>query len=228
PPWPPLDGRNTLSKEGRPRRTAHTGVPIILDAELLVVGFDMLQRWLLRIGLIISAILLIRFAIDFSIEMNWWLAAPFWLLVIAALAVSAINVFDPRAPDRAADSGVKARALLLAVIPLGFLASSLDCTGLSLQGCSPFCTFIKLVWIPLIAAICVVYYLTRKPAWLTMITLMSFVALFPHCVCYNVGNAWWIDRLGASPLCYGWGFVVSMIGTGALRKEAVYWPSLLV
>jgi hypothetical protein len=193
-----------------------------------MVDLDMLQRWLLRIGVMISAILLIRFAIDFSMEMPWWLAAPFWLVVGAALAVSAINVFDRRASDRAAHSGVKAEALMLAAIPLGFLASSLDCTGLSLQGCSPFCTFIKLVWIPLIAAVCLVYYFTSKPAWLTIIILMSFVALVPHCVCYNVGNGWWIDGLGASPLCYGWGFVVSVITVSALRGRVSYWPSLLV
>ncbi len=188
----------------------------------------MLQRWSLRLGVLISAILLIRFAVDFSIDMNWWLAAPFWLLVIAALAVSAVNAFSARKLALPSDSNLKAGALLLTLIPLGFFASSLDCTGLSLQGCSSFCTFIKLVWIPLIAAICVAYYLTGKPAWLTMIILSSFVALVPHCVCYNVGNGWWIDRLGASPLCYGWGFVVSINAVGALRRGTNHWPSLLV
>lgn len=193
-----------------------------------MVDLDMLQRWLLRMGVIISAILLIRFAIDFSIEMTWWLAAPFWLLVIAALAVSAINVFGARKLALPFNSNPKPGALLLTLIPLGFLASTLDCTGLSLRGCSPFCTFIKLIWIPLIAAACLVYYLTTRQAWLTMIILMSFVALVPHCVCYNVGNGWWIDRIGASPLCYGWGFVVSMIAVSALRRGTIYWPSLFV
>lgn len=193
-----------------------------------MVDFDMLERWLLRVGVIISAILLIRFAIDFSIEMTWWLAAPFWLLVIAALVVSAINAFGPPKLTLPFDLDLKDRGLLLTLIPLGFVASSLDCTGLSLQGCSAFCTFIKLIWIPLIAAVCLVYYLIPKPALLTMIILMSFVALVPHCVCYNVGNGWWIDRLGASPLCYGWGFVVSVIAVGALRIGRNSWPSLLV
>lgn len=193
-----------------------------------MTGFDTLQRWLLRMGVIISAILLIRFAIDFSIEMTWQLAAPFWLLVIAALAESAINVFGARKLALPSNSNPNTGTLLLTLIPLGFLASTLDCTGLSLQGCSPFCTFIKLIWIPLIAAACLVYYLTRKPVWLTMIVLMSFVALVPHCVCYNVGNGWWIDRIGASPLCYGWGFVVSIIAVSALRRGPTYWPSLLV
>lgn len=192
------------------------------------MGSNSFQRWMLRAGLIISAVLLIRFAMDFGERMSWWLAAQFWLLVIAALGVSALNVFGAATTDGAAESDLKARTLLLAAIPLGFFASSLDCTGLSAQGCSPFCTFIKLMWIPLIAVVCLAYYLTRKTAWLTMITPMSLVALAPHCVCYNVGNAWWIDRLGASPLCYGWGFVVSVIAVGALRRGTKYWPSLAV
>ena len=189
---------------------------------------DVLQRWLLRAGLVASAVLLTRFAIDFWIEMKWWLAVPFLLLVIAALSVSALNVFGERVFAAGTDSGLGARRLLLAAIPAAFFASSLDCTGLSLRGCSPFCSFIKLAWIPLIAVVCLVYYLTRTPASLTMIALMSFVALVPHCLCYNVGNAWWIDRLGASPLCYGWGFVVSVIATTALGKGTNYWPSLAV
>ena len=48
---------------------------------------------------------------------------------------------------------------------------------------------------------------------------MSFVPLVPHCVCYNVGNAWWIDRLGASPVCYGWGFVVTMLSLSCLQQR---------
>ncbi len=194
------------------------------------MGSDRLQQWLLRLGLVISAVLLIRFAIDFSDGMKWWLAAPFCVLVIVAVGVGAANVFDARAASVAArrPTGDTRRALLLAAIPLGFLASSLDCMGLSLQGCSPFCTFVKLVWIPLIALVCAVYFFRGKQVWLTAITVMSFVPLVPHCVCYNVGNAWWIDRIGASPVCYGWGFVVTVIAVGALRKATHLWPSLVV
>lgn len=192
------------------------------------MGSNSFQRWMLRAGLVVSAVLLIRFAIDFGVRMSWLLAAPFWLLVIAALGVSAINTLGAAPTDGTADSDSKRRMLLLATIPLGFFASSLDCTGLSLQGCSSFCTFIKLVLIPLIAAVCLVYYFTHKRGWLTVIVVMSLVTLVPHCVCYNVGNAWWIDRIGASPLCYGWGFVVSMIAVGSLRRAKNFWPSLAV
>jgi len=159
--------------------------------------------------------------------MTWWLAAPFWVLVIVALGVGIANVLSVARSERMrADPDAK-RALLLAAIPLGLLASSLDCMGLTLQGCSPFCTFVKLVWIPLIAVCCALYFLIGKPVWLTAITVLLFVPLVPHCVCYNVGNGWWIDRIGASPLCYGWGFVVSIIAVGALRPGRL-WPSLVV
>jgi hypothetical protein len=201
-----------------------------LRAEI-IVGSDRLQQWLLRLGLVISAVLLIRFAIDFSEGMKWWLAAPFCLLVIVALGVGVANVFSVVKSENVTTHRPLRDAkgvLLLAAIPLGFLASSLGCMGLSLQGCSPFCTFVKLVWTPLIAAVCAGYFFSGKQGWLTAIVAMSFVPLVPHCVCYNVGNAWWIDRIGASPLCYGWGFVVSIIAAGALRRAEGLWPSLVV
>ena len=195
------------------------------------MGSDRLQQWLLRLGLVISAVLLIRFAIDFSKGMRWWLAAPFGLLVVVTLGVGIANVFRATGSEgamRHPHPGGAIRALLLAAIPLGFLASSLDCTGLSVEGCSAFCTVVKLAWIPLIAAVCAVYFFSGKGTWLFVITMMSFVPLVPHCGCYNVGNGWWIDRIGASPLCYGWGFVVNVIAVGALNKGATLWPSLVV
>jgi hypothetical protein len=189
---------------------------------------DRLQQWLLKAGLIISAVLLIRFAIDFSEGAKWWLAAPFWLLVVVAVGVGLMNVSVKSELERETGYRQTKKALLLAAIPLGFLSSSLDCTGLSAQGCSPFCTFIKLVWIPIIVAACVVAFLSEQQHWLSVIAMLSFVPLVPHCVCYNVGNAWWIDRVGKSPLCYGWGFVVSMIALGALRKGEYLWASIVV
>lgn len=190
-----------------------------------------LQQWLLRVGLLISAVLLIRFAIDFSDGMVWWLAVPFDTLVIAALGVCTTNLSGKAGSESAmVEPGRRhpKQALMLAAIPLGFIASSLDCTGLSLQGCSSFCTFVKLAWIPLMVAFCVVYFFTGVQGWLTSIAGMSLVPLVPHCVCYNIGNAWWIDRIGVSPLCYGWGLVVSVIAIGALRAGSNLGPSLAI
>jgi len=56
--------------------------------------------------------------------------------------------------------------------------------------------------------------------------LDPFVPLFPHYICYNVGNAWRIDPVGASLVCYAWGFVMSVIAVGALVRTANVWPSL--
>ncbi|HSB12096.1 MAG TPA: hypothetical protein VLM38_21600 [Blastocatellia bacterium] len=160
--------------------------------------------------------------------MNWWLALPFALLILATLGVAATNVFGEATNQKERPNRGPTRLLLLAATPLGFLASSLGCSGLELEGCSSFCTFVKLVWIPLIAIGCVAYALAGRRELVTMICLMSFVPLFPHCVCYNVGNAWWIDLIGASPVCYAWGFAVSVVGVAVLRQDARPWPSLAV
>jgi hypothetical protein len=193
------------------------------------VGADRLQQWLLRIGLIVSAVLLIRFAIDFSHGMKWWLAAPFWLLVIGALGVASFNLFgsSTRQSSNQSQIGNLKREMLLAAIPLSFFASSLGCSGLSAEGCSPFCTFIKLIWIPLIALVCGIYVFAPRRVWLTTIAVMSFVPLFPRCVCSNVGNAWWIARIGASPVCYVWGFAVSVTAIAALRSGTRLWLSFV-
>lgn len=191
---------------------------------------DRLQQWLLRIGLIVAGVLLVRFAIDFSRAMKWWLAAPLLLLVVAALILGGLNSLRwPRLESSTAFPLRRIeRELLLAAIPLSFLAASLGCSGLTTQGCSPFCTFVKLVWIPLIATLCAAHFFVAKDALLTVIAAAAFVPLFPHCVCDNVGNRWWIDRIGASPVCYVWGLAVSVIAIGALRKAANPLPSLVL
>ncbi|HEX5734630.1 MAG TPA: hypothetical protein VF131_17480 [Blastocatellia bacterium] len=187
---------------------------------------DRLQYLILCIGLLVASVLLIRFAIDFSNEMAPLFAAPFWVLVLAALSIASINLFLNKTGKRTDEPARRGRAVLLIAIPLGFLASTLDCMGLTLLGCTSYCTFVKLAWLPLLTLVCAAY-LIRRNVWLgTVIALMSFVPLVPHCVCYNPGNGWWIDRLGASPVCYSWGFVVSMISIGALRPGALFWPSI--
>ena len=193
--------------------------------EIILTTSKKLQPAVLYAGLILSALLLVKFAIDFTTESNLLLAAPFWLLVIVALAVAFSNMI---AGPRLNPFPKTARILLLAAIPLAFLASSLDCTGLSAEGCSPYCTFIKTVWVPLIAAVSAVYFFSGRDWLLLAISVMSFAPLAPHCVCYNPGNGWWIEHIGASPVCYSWGFVVSVISVGALRTAGRAWPSLLV
>ena len=191
-----------------------------------------LQRLLLWAAWLIAAVLLGRFAIDFFHEMPSWLAVPFALLVISALGVAAMNLIAADRRAMSASQGIKAKriatALLLLSIPLGFLAASLDCTGLSLSGCTPFCTYIKTTLIPALAVACGIAIVRPSPILMGLILSMSFVPLWPHCLCVNVGNGWWIDWLGASPTCYAWGFTASLIALSAIRRGRHEWLSLLV
>lgn len=171
---------------------------------------------LLLVQLAAATVLLGRFVWDFAHEFPV-LAVPFAALVAASLFLFGLNTLKPASalvarPWRIAESG------LLAAIPLGFLASSLDCTGLSASGCTPFCTAIKVVWIPALAVVAVAYAATRKRVFLTTIAAMSLVPLAPHCQCYNAGNGWWIDTIGASPVCYTWGTVVSGLAVSSLES----------
>jgi hypothetical protein len=175
--------------------------------------------------LLFAGLLLVRFALDFTAEASLLLAGPFWALVLAALAVGLSNLIGG---PRSNPLPKLTRIFLLAAMPLAFFASSLDCTGLSVMGCSPFCTFVKTIWIPLIVIACAVYFCTEREWLLLLISLMAFVPLVPHCVCYNAGNGWWIERIGASPVCYAWGFVVSVMSVSALRSSRSAWPTLLI
>ena len=168
-------------------------------------------------------VLLGRFAVDFSTEFVW-LAAPFCLLVVAALGLSAANLVARPAP---APSPV-VRALLAALVPLAFVAASLGCMGLTLDGCSPFCTFVKLAWIPLAAVLAAACAATRRWWLLAALSAAAVVPLWPHCICYNAANGWWIDRLGASPTCYTWGTMVTVIAVSALGAGARPVASLLL
>jgi hypothetical protein len=192
------------------------------------MSLDNLQRLLLYVGTAVAAFLLLRFAVDFTAEMSGLLAVPFWLLTIAALAVALSNIAGAGGGESRNPLPAGARAALLAMIPAGFFASSLDCTGLSLAGCSPYCGFVKTVWMPLVALACAAYYFKRSRPLLLAISAMIFVPLAPHCVCFNVGNGWWIERVGASPVCYVWGFTAGLISVSALRSGRLARPSLAV
>lgn len=183
---------------------------------------------------VIAAVLLVRFTIDFYIEMSWWLALPFSLLVAAALAVICLNLRAMMSGEASArlatlaTVSTKLRAALLLTVPLAFLASTLDCSGLEPRGCTPFCSLIKLVWIPLIGVVCAVYVFKPQDWLLVLIGLQALVTLLPHCVCTNVGNGWWIARLGSSPMCYVWGFTVYVISATAIKSGRLPLLSLAV
>lgn len=201
----------------------------------------MIQRLLLVVGLGLAALLLGKFAIDFLAQ-DLLLGAPFVVLVLATLITGATNLFKRSSPAKDVsreDVALKTTAkltwrttaapiLLLAAIPLGFLTSSLDCTGLSLSGCSHFCTFVKDIWVPMIALGGIAYLVTRSRSLLLLMTTMSFLPLVPHCVCYNVANAWWIDHIGASPECYSWGLAVSVVSLSSVTRSVNRWASVVI
>ena len=184
-----------------------------------------LQLPLLAAGLVVASVFLLRFAIDFSTQMAPLLAVPFWLLVMVTLLVAAASLRRV-SKDSPRESARQARPFLLLAIPLGFIASSLSCMGLTLEGCSRGCSIIKFAVIPALALTCAAYYFGHREWMLTVILALSFAALVPHCLCYNVGNGWWIDRIGASPICYVWGFAVTLVSVGALRAGRLVLPSL--
>jgi hypothetical protein len=190
-----------------------------------------IQRSLLVLGLCLAAALLGKFAIDF-LALDAVLGIPFALLVLATVVVAAWNLFKPltfadKIRKQTGPPG-SAQVLLIAAIPLGFLAGSLDCTGLSLSGCSRFCTFVKDIWVPMIALGGVAHVVSRNRLVLLAMTAMSFLPLAPHCVCYNVANAWWIDHLGLSPMCYSWGLAVSVVALSAVTRDVNRWVSVLM
>jgi hypothetical protein len=168
------------------------------------------------------AALLVRFAVDFSGEYAL-LAVPFCGLVVAALGLGAANLRAPAGdgPGRALRWG------LAAAVPLAFLAASLGCMGLAVEGCSPFCTFVKLVWIPLLAGAAAAAASGRRWA-LVALPVAALVPLAPHCVCYNAANAWWIDLIGVSPTCYTWGAMVTVVAASSLGTGARPVVSLLL
>lgn len=194
----------------------------------MITASHIVPHWLLLFGFILSAGLLFKFGWDFSKAYSV-LGVPFWLLVGVTLMVSFIKVFATlkSQPSRKTCES-KLHGGLIAAIPLGFLVASLGCSGLTARGCTAFCTFIKIFWIPLIAMACLAYYSTRREVFLRVVTGMSLVPIVPHCICYNVVNAWWIDHIGASPECYAWSLAMSVLSVATLLKEGRLWPSLVI
>ncbi|PYP86432.1 MAG: hypothetical protein DMF61_13180 [Blastocatellia bacterium AA13] len=174
-------------------------------------------RLFLSFGVALCSVLLLRFAWDLTARTSLLLGGPFWVLVLASLAIAATNLIGVRRNTEGGSVGRGYRIFFLAAIPLGFFASSLDCTGLSLSGCTPFCTFVKSGWAPAIGLVAAAYYWFARPALLALIALMSLIPIAPHCLCYNPANAWWINAIGRSPECYSWGLMVSVIAISSLR-----------
>jgi len=178
-----------------------------------------------------AALLLGRFTHD--------LAASFWplggvrrafvlafaALVIVSLGVAARNILAAM-PGGSAAEGPMALALR-AVLPLALVATSLGCASVAAAGCSPVCTLIRWGGIPLLAVAALAPIRGRRLASEILLPVAALV-LWPHCLCDNAANAWWITRLGASPMCHVWSFTASLVALSALSRPRLASASLIV
>lgn len=177
----------------------------------------------LAIGLGFATILLARFAYDFVRLTHPLLGVPGALLAMTAIAACGATMFSKaRAEPRDLPlRSLRAPAALLA-IPCGFVASALGCAGLSIEGCGwaireiAFCTMVKVSILPAMFVLGTAWVVTKKPWILGLVAVLGMITLVPHCVCRNPVNGWWITTLGASPMCFGWGFVNTVLAVGIL------------
>jgi hypothetical protein len=194
---------------------------------------DPVRRIAFTLAWLLAAALLLRFGYDFTAA--FWpaggaprlLVPAFWALVGATLAVSAANILRARRGVEAETGTSPAGTALRAAVPVAFLASSLGCSGLSPGGCSTACTLIRWVGIPLIAAAVLVPFSGRYlPA--PLVLALAAISLVPHCICINPGNAWWVAKLGASPMCHAWSFSAALVALSAVSSPGRPLASLLV
>jgi hypothetical protein len=163
-----------------------------------------------------GSVICVRGCLDISL-VDRELPFPVVLLFLGTLALITRNLLTG---FRGAVSEVKINswttvALALAM-PVGFTAAALDCTGASLSGCTPICTFLIRIWSPLLALAVLAFLLTGRRWLLSLIVMMCFLYLAPNCRCYNPLSAWWIDHFSVNPACFGAGYWVSLIAVAAL------------
>jgi hypothetical protein len=188
------------------------------------------RRIVFILAWIVAAALLLRFAWDFTAA--FWpaggvrraLVPAFWALVAAALAVAGVNVLRVRRETAA--SG-RAGTILRASVPVAFLASSLGCSGLALAGCTGICTILRWAGIPLLAAAALLPFSGRRVPPHAVLALAA-IGLFPHCICVNPANAWWVAAFGASPMCHAWSFAAALVALSAVSSGTQTLASLLV
>lgn len=174
------------------------------------------HRWLVLITAAAVLIVYTRGTYDFS-RFEPLVAVPVWLVFLGTFWLVATNLLTAfRGTETANAAGWWSRFALVAAIPVGLLASGLDCTGASLSGCSPVCSFLIKIWTPLVALAAAAYVVTGRPWLLTAVTAMCLVFLVPNCRCYNPMNSWWLHRLRLSPACFAASLWVGVIAITAL------------
>ena len=184
--------------------------------ENLAADLPAAHRWLMLAAIAAGTIICVRASLDVSV-INRLLAFPVGLFFFVSLALIATNLLTGfRGPAGEVQIDSWTRIALVITVPVGFTAAALDCTGASLSGCTPVCTFLIRVWSPLIVVATLALLTTRRRWLLSLIAAMCFVYLAPSCRCYNPLSAWWIDHFSVNPACFGGGYWVSVVAIAAL------------
>jgi len=180
------------------------------------------HRWLVLTALIAVGIVYGRGSFD-AARFNGFipLLIPFapaiWMFFLWSLGLVVANLrIGFGGSEVLAPAGVWTRRALVLAIPLGFLASGLDCMGISLSGCTPVCMFLIRIWTPAVTVAAFAYLFTGRRRLLPVIVLMCLVFLVPNCQCRNQLNAWWLHHFSLGPGCFAASTWASVIAIAAL------------
>src|SRR5688572_18532953 len=176
-------------------------------------------RWIafvLTVSYLAAAVLLAKLTNDLG-KLDPLFVWPAWGMFAFAFGVAGANVI--RASRQLYPEAIPrwARAGLVLAIPTAFIASVLDCMGLSFRGCTDVCDVFARIGTPVVAVVALLHYFTAGRMFLALLTILPLGFLYPNCVCRNPINRDWIDWLGQSPACFGSAVGVSVISLAALH-----------
>jgi hypothetical protein len=173
---------------------------------------------LLSLGFLVSVVLLGKLTNDLG-GLDPRFFYPAWAMFLFAFGIAGWNILailEGRTASEPPRGG--ARALLVLAIPFAYVASVLDCMGLSITGCTDVCNALMRFATPAIILLSLCYLGTGMRAFLILLSVVPFAFLVPNCECRNPINSDWIDWLGRSPACFASSFGVTIIALSALHS----------
>ena len=183
---------------------------------------------LLLVGTLAAAVLLGRLTFDLA-RLDPLMAVAISVFYLGFLTVAGTNARHAlRGSSPPRELGRRGRLALALAIPVAYLASVLDCMGLSFHGCTTTCSVLMRGVAPAVGTLVLVHAVKGRPGFLVAAFVLSFGLLVPNCVCYNPVNRYWIDLWGQSPACFGGSFGVTVLAVSALHTERWIVPSLVL
>lgn len=183
---------------------------------------------LLLVGTLAAAVLLGRMTFDLA-RLDPIIAVVISGSYLGFLAVAGTQTSHAlRGSPAPGELGRGGRLALALAIPIAYLASVLDCMGLSFSGCTAACSVLTRGVAPAVGAMVVVHAVKGQHGFLVGAFALSFGLLVPNCVCYNPANRFWIDLWGWSPACFGGSFGVTVLAVAALHTRRLIVPSLVL